>query len=412
MIINQKKNRILTLSQDPRTIFSYGLQVHELITGLDQYQFHVISSEYEYGVPFEFDGYVTWAHEGIEARTTSTLKKVIEYTNPMCIFSMGDIHHHPIGYTKPLQIPWVSWFPWDNHDERALLHAAPMIQAPNIKITMNNFSYNILTKMGYKIDGKIYNIVDTDVFYKMKKNVFRRDKLEKENPHLKGKKILLFVGRPNWRKNIEFLLSGFKKLCDRRNDVLLYLHMDFNDRGVSEKPNMEKLIHSNGLYDKILRTNKHKWTTGASREFLNHLYNLADLYVSPHGGEGFGLPFCEAMANGTQFVATDCTSMPEFAGNSERGLLVEVEKSELEKGIMRPWVNMEDFVNTMDYILSDDTKRRKMGENGIKWVQENCSKKVIIPQWAEVFDKLDIPLCGIDSKNIMLEWSEKIKEDV
>ena len=34
MVVNLNKSRIVCLSHDPKTIFSYGLQVKELITGL------------------------------------------------------------------------------------------------------------------------------------------------------------------------------------------------------------------------------------------------------------------------------------------------------------------------------------------------------------------------------------------
>ena len=231
MLIDGNKNRIVVLSQDPKTIFSYGLQVKELITGSPEYQYHVISQQYLYGRPFELDGYVTWAHEGEEARCTSTLKSVINYTNPTCIFSMGDIHHHiniPMG--KPLQIPWVSWFPWDNHDVPALGRAMELIQAPDVAITMSKFSYNLLKKYGLRVDGMIYNIVNTDNFKPLTKKEFDREAMNKANPKLKDKKIILFVGRPSWRKNVEFLLTAFKEITRIRDDVLLYLHVDFNDK--------------------------------------------------------------------------------------------------------------------------------------------------------------------------------------
>jgi len=408
MSIDPDRQRIVVLSQDPKTIFSYGLQVKELITGMPYYQFHIISQQYLYGRPFEHDGYVTWAHEGEELRTTHTLKKVINYTNPMCVFSMGDIHHHsgiPIG--KPIQVPWVSWFPWDNHDAPALLRAAGTIQTPDVKITMCQFAYDFIKKYNIEIDDWIYNIVDTDVFRPLSVKEYSRKALDRFNPKIKGKKILLFVGRPSWRKNLEFLLSAFKEVCNVRDDVMLYLHVDFDDYGVLEKPNVRKLIHGLNISDNIIYTEENQWTTGVGTMFLNRLYNIADLYISPHGGEGFGLPFCEAMATGTPFVASDCTTMPEFAGDEERGLIAKIKESKMERGIYRPWVDMKDFVDKILWMLENEKERKKMGRRGMFWVKKNCSKKVIVPRWKKIFDKLDVPTCFIDSDAIKIEWSDR-----
>jgi len=416
-VIDDSRNRVVCLSQDPKTIFSYGLQVKELITGLPQYQFHVISSQYISGNPYSttltdktgkpITSYVTWAFESEEKKCTSTLNNVIKHTNPLCVFSMGDIHHYnqiPIG--KRLQNPWVSWFPWDNHDIESLLRLKNTIEEPDVKITMNKFSFDLLKQYQVDVDGMIYNIVDTNVFKPLTTKELNKQKLEKLNPYIKNKKILLFVGRPNWRKNLEFLIMAFKEITRIRDDVLLYLHVDFNDEGVFDKPNIHKLIHGGGLAKKIIYTEKNKWTQGIEAEFLNRLYNVVDLYVSPHGGEGFGLPFCEAMACGVPFVATDCTSMPEFAEDGKRGLLAKVATSKLEKGVYRPWVDIKDFVDKILYLLDNDEERKKMGRRGIYWVRKNCSKTKIASQWQQVFEKLNVPICEVEEPTI-LEWSDK-----
>lgn len=409
MLVDTERHRIVCLSQDPNTIFSYGLQVRQLIVGIPEYQWHVISSQYMYGRPEETTmGYVRWAYEDENNKTVGTLKKVIDYTDPLCVFSMGDIHHYPgVPFGKRIQIPWVSWYPWDSHDAQALLNGRSLIEAPDIGVAMSDFQFDFLKKYGLRVDERIYNIVNTDTFKPMTKEEFNRKKLEEYNPALKDIKVLLFVGRPSWRKNIEFLLGAYKEILRSRDDVILYLHVDFDDKGVEGKANLSKIIHSLNLDKKIMYTPENQWTTGVSEAYLNRLYNLADLYVTTHGGEGFGLPIAEAMATGTPFVATNCTTMPEFSGDGKRGLLASVSKNQRERGIIRPWVDIDDFVKKVLYMLENNDERKKMGRNGMKWVNENCSHKIIIPQWKRVFNDLDVPLCRVsDDGRIQVEWSD------
>jgi len=157
-------------------------------------------------------------------------------------------------------------------------------------------------------------------------------------------------------------------------------------------------------------TEENRWTKGIGREFLNKLYNLSDLYVTTHGGEGFGLPIAESMACGVPFVATNCTSMPEFAGNDKRGLLAKVDTNKSEKGINRPWVNIKDFINKVLYLLENDDVRKKMGKRGIYWVKSNCSKTKIIKKWKKLFKRLEIPYCDIEQQTTKIDWTDSYKK--
>jgi glycosyltransferase involved in cell wall biosynthesis len=51
-------------------------------------------------------------------------------------------------------------------------------------------------------------------------------------------------------------------------------------------------------------------------ETLVRLYNVASAFVFPSLYEGFGLPVLEAMACGTPVVTSNCTALPETAGDA------------------------------------------------------------------------------------------------
>ncbi|GAG14348.1 unnamed protein product, partial [marine sediment metagenome] len=53
-----------------------------------------------------------------------------------------------------------------------------------------------------------------------------------------------------------------------------------------------------------------------SEDELVAVYNLAWSLVFPTTYEGFGLPVIEAMACGTPVISSDCSSIPEVAGDA------------------------------------------------------------------------------------------------
>lgn len=404
-----EKKRILMETDDPDTLFSYGLQTKLMLDGLkDKYDFHIISNQWTHGMPHNREGWWRWACEGnSQHRDLNTLPNVIGQVDPMLVFTLGDIQHFEyVPYRKPPHIPWVAWFPWDNADDRALQSFIHILRTIDVKVAISKFQTDFLRKRGVVVHETIYNIVDTDVFKPMAQK--ETDLFYSLNPGLNDKKILLFVGRPNWRKRISHILCIFEKLLHKRDDIILYLHVNFRD--ACSENDLVELLHGLDIYDQVAITRQEQWTLGIASEFLNKLYNVADLYITPHGGEGFGLPIAEAMACKTPFVATNYTTTPEFAGeNEERGIGVSIDKYVMQRNIMRPYVNIKEFVNKVDEILDDDDRRKKMGIAGRKWVLKNCSKPVIVKKFKRFFDSLDIPMCRIEYEK-MVKFKKPIKK--
>jgi len=404
--INEKKKRIIIESDDPDTIFSYGLQTRLLINSLKKkYRFHVISSQYGFGKPHLRDEWVRWASEGPK-RDTKVLPAVITQVAPYMIFTLGDLQHFQyVSARKPPQIPWVAWFPWDNHDVAALANFVHIMQRINVMVTISKYSYEFLTTRGIPVHEQIYNIVDTDSFKPMPKKEI--DFFYERNPQLADKKVLLFVGRPNWRKRIPHIFAIFDRICRERDDVVLYMHCNFQD-GSSENDLREVKHCFPDIYGKVAITEQQKWMLGVESDFLNKLYNICDIYITPHGGEGFGLPIAEAMACEKPFIATDCTTTPEFAGkDEERGIPIPIAMNIMQKNVMRPYADIKEFTRRTIELLDDDDRRKEMGKKGREWVLKECSKPVIIKKFDKLFASLDTPKCHIDYEELV-----KFKDDL
>jgi glycosyltransferase involved in cell wall biosynthesis len=266
----------------------------------------------------------------------------------------------------------------------------------DICISMSKFGYDFCTNNGIKMDGWIYPFIPTNQFYKVteKGQPKEYEKIQEFRKGLKlqDKKVLLYVGRPGWRKNLEFTFGLLNVLLKERgrDDVVLYMHTDPDDP--ASKLHIGKLLHAFRIPDNhFYMTRKFNWATGVKINFINALYNLAYLYIGTHGGEGFGMPFAESMSAGCPFVATNCTSMPELAGvNQERGLLARVSEVHPDQGIRRPYVNIDDMANKVERLLDDEKLRNKMGRAGKHWVKQQCDLPVIARKWEKVFDGIAV----------------------
>lgn len=86
-------------------------------------------------------------------------------------------------------------------------------------------------------------------------------------------------------------------------------------------------------------------------EYLNPLYNAAEVFVYPSLYEGFGLPVIEAMSCGTPVITSNISSLPEVAG--EAGVLIDPEDT-------------EGLAQAMEKVLTSNELHQTLRERGIK----------------------------------------------
>lgn len=124
-------------------------------------------------------------------------------------------------------------------------------------------------------------------------------------------RYFLFVGTLEPRKNLVRLLKAFASQCERIGDVKLVLA---GDAGWGEQE-LEQWVIQLAIQDKVILTGRLDETS------LHCYYRNALALVLPSLYEGFGLPLLEAMQYGVPVITSNCSSMPEVAGDA--GLLVE-----------------------------------------------------------------------------------------
>ncbi len=185
----------------------------------------------------------------------------------------------------------------------------------------------------------------------------------------KNKKIILFVGRLNEQKGVDYLIKAMASVNKKiKNSRLLII-------GEGEYSNkLKRIVESLGLENVEFLGAKNQ------NELIDY-YNLADVFVLPSvtsriGTEGLGLVLLEAMACGTPVIGTNTGGIPTIIKNNENGLLIkEKNEDELAKGIIK--------------ILSDKRLSQKLSKNGMNFVRNNYSWEIIAKKFDNLYKKLE-----------------------
>ena len=142
---------------------------------------------------------------------------------------------------------------------------------------------------------------------------------------LRGKRVLLTVGRMHSGeryKGHDRVIAAIPELVKKGHD-LCYLVVGEGD----DRSRLEALAIQLGVSDRV------KFLGATEPQTLLEIYRVADLFVMPSTGEGFGVSFLEAMACGTPALGLDVAGARDALGEGELGTAVS--EAELATSIAR-----------------------------------------------------------------------------
>ncbi len=140
-----------------------------------------------------------------------------------------------------------------------------------------------------------------------------------------GRKLLLYVGGIDPRKNIVFLLKVLARIPKPIRPVLVLAGAIEKD---DQFPILQRTIEQEGIRGDIVLTGY------ISDLELAELYRTATAFVFPSLYEGFGLPVLEAMGIGLPVIAGDNSAIPEVTGDASL-LLPDGDSASWETAISR-----------------------------------------------------------------------------
>lgn len=212
------------------------------------------------------------------------------------------------------KLNWCAWAPVDSTPMKVwnedTLPAARWIWA------MSRHGEREMERAGF--GGKTRYVplaTDTEVFKPIDREEARRRLGEKWKRDLTGKFLVVMnsanKGSPS-RKGFYEALAAFAKFSNENPYALLYIHTDMLGLdGGEEIATIVKLVGCDPM--KLLFPPQYDYQMALLTDnYLNYMYNAADVFLSTAYGEGFGIPIIEAQAAGCPVIVTDCTAMTEL----------------------------------------------------------------------------------------------------
>lgn len=184
---------------------------------------------------------------------------------------------------------------------------------------------------------------------------------------IRGRKVLLTVGRLIERKGVvHFLTEIMPRLLAKRDDICYLIVGEGPQRDL-----IETRIASLHLGDHVALLGQ------VDDDTLRAAYHVADLFVMPNipvqnDIEGFGLVALEAAAAGRYVVASRLDGIPEAIVPGQNGTLLDP-------------LDVEAFAATILELLDNEEQREALGKQAREFVRSRYSWDIVARRYLQVF---------------------------
>lgn len=195
-------------------------------------------------------------------------------------------------------------------------------------------------------------------------NLPPREELESFYPKIKGKRIILFLGRIHPKKGLDLLAKAFEKIAREWDNAYL---MIVGPDSEGYKIKIEKMLESEGVLNRVIFTGMlsgHEKLAALSR---------ADICAIPSYSEVRSIVALEAMACSIPVVITQQCQFPEVA-EVKAGIVIEPDSKQLAQAMCK--------------LLDSPQLCKKMGENGKRLVLEKFTWDKIADKMIKVYEEI------------------------
>eukprot|EP01080_Neovahlkampfia_damariscottae_P006696 gene6696-10861_t len=204
--------------------------------------------------------------------------------------------------------------------------------------------------------------------------------------NIKGLSGYNFLSVFKWepRKGPDFLLRAYFSEFKKEEDVTLYLlTYEFGGWNPHSKSAIERLIRLVAMKYKFdfNKLPKYKIINKViPSSLMPSLYKTFNAFVLPTRGEGWGLPFMEAMTMGLPTIGTNWGGQVDFM-KKDNSYLIDVEsmdpisEEDDQKHLKYATPSIKHLRKTMRHLFENQQEGKQVGKRARKYIIENFSKK-------------------------------------
>lgn len=218
-------------------------------------------------------------------------------------------------------------------------------------ICNSNYTKSILLNSG--IEKERLTVVHPGIPPKYAQTYDRKKLIEKYQ--LQDRIVLVTVGRLVKRKGHDKVIESIRELVKEYPEIKYVIC----GKG-PERENLESIVRKYKLQQHVV------FTGDIARNELEGLYSIARLFImlnreiKEEGDvEGYGIVFLEAGIHRLPVIGGNNGGVPDAIIDGHTGFLVNSS-------------NQKEIFKVIETLLKDDSLTMQMGENGYKWVSENC----------------------------------------
>lgn len=227
------------------------------------------------------------------------------------------------------------------------------VMSADVVVVISEFEKHAIERACFSV--KRFEVVppgiDTSEFRNINHNVYERFPI-------KGRRIILFVGRIDRNKGIDILIKAAPHVLRRNPDTVFFIAgADFGERA-----NLQKMVGEYKLNESFI------FAGSLARQDIVSAFKHADVFALPSRYEAFGIVLIEAMAARLPVIAADTTAIPEVVSDGLTGLLFPTDDSQA-------------LAIKLCELLDNNGLRQQFKDNGYKKVSQEYT-------WEQTFKRI------------------------
>jgi len=414
--MNNKKIKILTLSDHPLTPSGVGTQTRYIIEGMlrtGKYQFIsfgglIKHEDYRPIKTEEFgDDWIIIPTDGYG--TPESVRSIIRTEKPDLLWFMTDPRF--FGWLwemedeiRPL-IPMVYYHVWDNYPYPDFNKV--WYESTDVVVAISKLTHDIVQHVAPNVEAHYLPHAVNPQFYKPLEQG-EINELRSKFDISPDQFVVMWNNRNARRKQPATLLHWFKEFLDQvgHENAKLIMHTDPKD---PNGPNLVANIQNLGLTNGQVQFSTQK----VDFPQLASMYNIADVTVNISDAEGFGLATLESLSCATPIIVNMTGGLQEQVTNGDDWFGVGLEPSAKSvigsqdiPYIYEDRVNKEDFIAALTklYNLSKE-ERREIGMKGKAHVDENYSFEKYTHSWDKLLKEVHKKYGSWENRKGYTNWS-------